>query len=267
MASASSGAIERMVMLGRRLSVGMGTVSVVTISLISVWAPSRSMAGPVKRPCVQATAIPVAEPNRACQGEIGTDSMQDFEESLRNLTLAPYIVKAMALIGVRRRGASNMFRHQLSTLAILLDYKILDPVLLKAAVIHDLFEDAPGMPGVTKEEIVRLDADGPAVYGLVMEVTIRVIDGIREPKSEYLLRVMQSGSPRVQVLKLADRISNLTALGFVHDVAFVKRYLEQTRACVLPYAERVNADMFRELSDLVESRGRLLPPTSGDVAR
>jgi (p)ppGpp synthase/HD superfamily hydrolase len=191
--------------------------------------------------------------------------MHDFEQSLRNLTLAPYIVKAMALIGVKRRGGSNMFRHQLSTLAILLDYKIIDPVLLKAAVIHDLFEDAPGMPGVTQEEIVRLDSDGAAVYALVMEVTIRVVDGTREPKSKYLLRIMQRGSPQAQLLKLADRISNLTALGFVHDVAFVKKYVEETRASVLPHAERVNANMFRELSDLVKSRARLLSPAIGDT--
>jgi GTP pyrophosphokinase len=92
-----------------------------------------------------------------------------------------------------------------------------------------------------------------------MEVTIRVIDGVREPKSDYLLRIMQRGSPRARVLKLADRISNLTALGFVHDVAFVRKYLEETQACVLPHAEHVNADMFRELSDLVENRRQLLP--------
>jgi (p)ppGpp synthase/HD superfamily hydrolase len=191
--------------------------------------------------------------------------MPDFEQSLRDITLAPYIVKAMALIGVKRRGGSNMFRHQLSTMAILLDYKNLDPVLLKAAVIHDLFEDAPTMPGVTEEEIVRIDADGPAVYALVKEVTIRVVDGVREPKAEYLLRVMQDGSRRAQLLKLADRISNLTALGFVHDVAFVRRYLEQTRACVLPHAERVSPDMFRELSDLVADRGRLLSLAGEDA--
>lgn len=189
--------------------------------------------------------------------------MHEFEQSLRNLTLAPYIVKAMALIGVKRRGGSNMFRHQLSTMAILLDYKIIDPVLLKAAVIHDLFEDAATMPGVTEEEIVRLDSDGPAVYALVMEVTIRSVDGVREPKAEYLLRIMQHGSPRARVLKLADRISNLTALGFVHDGAFVRKYLEETRACILPHAREVNSDMFRELTDLVESRGQLLPPSSG----
>ena len=182
--------------------------------------------------------------------------MSDFEQSLRDLTLAPYIVKAMALIGVRRRGGSNMFRHQLSTLAILLDYKIVDPVLLKASVIHDLFEDAPAMPGVTREAIERIDADGPAVYSLVIEVTIRTNGGIREPKSEYLLRIMERGSERARLLKLADRISNMTALGFVHDAAFVRRYLDETRTFVLPHAERVNPDMFLELSDLVADRER-----------
>jgi (p)ppGpp synthase/HD superfamily hydrolase len=186
--------------------------------------------------------------------------MPDIEQWLRDLTLAPYMVKAMALIGVQRRGGSNMFRHQLSTFAILLDYKVLDPVLLKAAVIHDLFEDAATMPGVSREEIERIDADGPAVYALVMEVTIRAVDGVREPKSEYLLRIMQHGSPRAKLLKLADRISNLTALGFVHDAAFVRRYVEETRRYVLPYAESANANMFLELSDLIASRERALVP-------
>ena len=182
----------------------------------------------------------------------------NLEQELARLTLAPYIVKAMALIGVHRRGGSNMFRHQISTLGILLDYKIIDPILLKASVIHDLFEDACTMPGVTQDEISRLDADGPAVYELVMEVTIRTIGGVREPKPDYLLRIMQTGSPRARILKLADRISNLFALGFVHDVAFVRRYLDETREHILPYAEQVNPDMFRELSDLVENRTRLL---------
>ncbi len=184
--------------------------------------------------------------------------MQDFEQHLANITLAPYIVKAMALIGVKRRSGSNMFRHQISTMGILLDYKIVDPVLLKASVIHDLFEDAATMPGVTEEEIERIDSDGPAVYELVMEVTIRIVDGIREPKSEYLLRIMQSGSPRARTLKLADRISNITALGFVHERAFVKRYLRETRDYILPYAAQVNPDMFRELSDLIENREHML---------
>jgi GTP pyrophosphokinase len=172
------------------------------------------------------------------------------------MRLAPYIVKAMALIGVQRRGGSNMFRHQISTLGILLDYKVIDPVILKAALIHDLFEDASGLPGVSQDDIAGIDQDGPQVYELVMEVTIRTADGVKEPKPEYLLRIMQRGSPRARLLKLADRISNLTALGFVHDVAFVKKYVQQTSTYILPYAESVNADMFRELSDLVASRSK-----------
>jgi (p)ppGpp synthase/HD superfamily hydrolase len=185
--------------------------------------------------------------------------MQDFAASLGGITLAPYILKAMALIGAPRKAGSNMFRHQIGTMAILLDYKQMDPVLLKAAVIHDLFENAAGLPGVSRDEISGIDADGPAVYDLVMEVTIRSPGGIREPKAEYLLRVMRTASHRARTLKLADRISNITALGFVHDPAFVKRYLEETKQYILPHAAVVNADMFRELSDLVEIRERLLP--------
>jgi (p)ppGpp synthase/HD superfamily hydrolase len=182
--------------------------------------------------------------------------MPTFESSLAEMRLAPYIVKAMALIGVQRRGGSNMFRHQISTFGILLDYKVIDPVILKAALIHDLFEDAVGLPGVTEAEITSIDADGPEAYALVMEVTIRTIDGVREPKWVYLTRIMNEGSGRARLLKLADRISNLTALGFVHDVAFVRRYLQETRDYILPYAERVNADMSRELSDLVANRSQ-----------
>ncbi len=192
--------------------------------------------------------------------------MENLEKRLASITLAPYIVKGMALIGVKRRSGSNMFRHQISTMGILLDYKIIDPVLLKASLIHDLFEDAASLPGVTREEITHIDSDGPAVYDLVMEVTIRFVDGIREPKSEYLQRIMLTGSPRARVLKLADRLSNIFALGFVHDHVFVKKYLDETRACILPYAEKVNPDMYRELSDLVENREKMLRLAASEAA-
>ncbi len=184
--------------------------------------------------------------------------MADLERELSNTTLAPYIFKAMALIGVQRKAGGNMFRHQLATMAILLDYKIIDPVLLKAAVIHDLFEDASGLPGVSRTEIERIDVDGPTVYRLVMEVTQAIVNGVRESKKDYLLRIMRSGSPRAKVLKLADRISNLYALGFVHEEAFVMKFLKETRDYVLPYAEVINKDMYREISDLLADREQKL---------
>jgi (p)ppGpp synthase/HD superfamily hydrolase len=177
-----------------------------------------------------------------------------LERSLAQTTLAPYIVRAMAMIDRPRKAGSNMFRHQMSTMAILLDYKIVDAVLLKASVIHDLFEELGHEPWVTRASIVSIDADGPAVYDLVMEVTIRTPGGAREPKSEYLLRVMKTGTHRAKQLKLADRISNLVGLGFVTDRAFVERYTSQTRNYILPYSKAVNPDMHRELADLVENR-------------
>jgi (p)ppGpp synthase/HD superfamily hydrolase len=177
-----------------------------------------------------------------------------FERSLAQTTLAPYIVKAMAMIDRPRKAGSNMFRHQMSTMAILLDYKIVDPVILKASVIHDLFEELGDEPWVTRDTIANIDADGPAVYDLVMEVTVRKVNGVVEPKREYLLRIMLSGSVRAKKLKLADRISNLVGLGFVTDRAFVERYTTQTRECILPHSEAVNPDMHRELKDLVDNR-------------
>ena len=180
--------------------------------------------------------------------------MENFGKELSGIILAPYIHKAMALIGVRRKAGSNMFRHQIATMAILLDYKILDPVILKASVIHDLFENAAGLPGVTREEIVAIDSDGPAVFELVMEVTIRISDGVKEKKSEYLSRIMEHGTSRAKILKLADRISNIITLGFVNDPAFVRRYIAETRDNILPHAAAINKDMHRELSDLLATR-------------
>lgn len=181
-----------------------------------------------------------------------------MEKRLSNITLAPYIFKAMALIGVRRKAGGNMFRHQLATMAILIDYKMIDAILLKASVIHDLFEDAQGLPGVSREVIERIDSDGPAVYKLVMEVTqIKAGEG-KESKAEYLLRVMKSASEKAKILKLADRISNLYALGFVHEEAFVLKFLKETQEYILPYSKAINANMHHELTDLVADRGMKL---------
>ena len=75
---------------------------------------------------------------------------------------------------------------------------------------------------------------------------------------------MQRGSPRARVLKLADCISNLTALGFVHDAAFVTD-TRRNPALRPASCRRVNPDMFRELSDLVDNRGQRLWQASGDA--
>ena len=127
-------------------------------------------------------------------------------ETLKNLVLAPYILKATALISVQRAVGGNQFRHCFSTLGILLDYKFFtDTVLLKASLLHDLLED---LPETQVDEIRCIDSDGTNVVQLVLEVTKRK----DETKEQYLQRLLEYGSRDALLLKCADRISNITDL-------------------------------------------------------
>ena len=90
--------------------------------------------------------------------------------TLRDIYLAPYMQLATALIGKQRRAGGNMFRHQLDTMTILIDYGYIDSVLLKASCIHDVVED---IPGFDTNSIINVDEEGEDVYRLVLEVTRR----------------------------------------------------------------------------------------------
>ncbi len=172
--------------------------------------------------------------------------------TLQNLVLAPYILQATALIGVRRKVGGNQFRHSFATLGILLDYKYFhDPVLLKASLLHDLLED---LPATKVDDIRRIDQDGSKVVDLVLEVT-RKKD---EPKEVYLQRVLTSSSRNAKILKCADRISNLTDLHLdTHTNNKISDYLDQTEIYILPMAREVSKDLLTELTDLVEKRREL----------
>jgi GTP pyrophosphokinase len=174
-------------------------------------------------------------------------------EVLSNLLLAPYIIKATALIGVERRVGGNQFRHAFATLGILLDYKYFnDAVLLKASVIHDLIEDVPD----TDQQALRsIDHHANQVVDLVLEVS----KPAGAAKSDYLNNILIHGSRNAKLLKVADRISNLTDL---HRDVFsdqkISEYLDQTEKYVVPMAVEVNANMVLELSYLIKRRRTLV---------
>ena len=172
-------------------------------------------------------------------------------QHLKGMHLAPYLQIATNLIGKSRQGGGNMFRHQIDTMAILIDYGCIDPVLLKASVVHDLLEDVPDFNHNT---LLSIDFESHAVYNLVLEVTRRE----EETKPEFLTRIRETGSHNAKVLKVADRISNMISLGFVNNLEFVERYINETERYLLPIAAEVNQYMLRELSDLVKSRRKYL---------
>ena len=164
------------------------------------------------------------------------------------MVLAPYVQKATTLRGKYRYVGGNQFRHALSTFAILLDYHYIDPVLLKASFIHDVYEDSTC---VTAEEIINIDSDGPEVHKLVTEVT----RNNEESKDRYLERILTQGSEKAKILKCADRISNLTDLHTdIFDKQFVVQYIEETKKWVIPMAKQVNENMLIELKDIIRRR-------------
>jgi len=172
-----------------------------------------------------------------------------IEEMLRlkGTHFAPYIQLATVLIGKTRSGGGNMFRHQLDTMAILIDYGHIDSVLIKAAIVHDVLED---IPDFNHNLLLSIDYEGHEVYELVQEVT----KNPGETKAAFLTRILESGSQNAKILKVADRISNMISLGFVNDIEFVSRYTTETEQYVFPIAELVDKSMLNELHSLVESR-------------
>ena len=178
---------------------------------------------------------------------MNTEQMDKLSET----RLAPYIQVATYLIGKSREGGGNMFRHQLDTMAILVDYKYIDSVLLKAALVHDVLED---IPDFNHNILLSIDYESYAVYNLVQEVSRRR----GETKPEFLTRIRESGSYNAKILKVADRISNMISLGFVNNLEFVERYINETEKYLLPIAEEISNDMHRELTDLISSRRKYL---------
>ncbi|MCL2557066.1 MAG: hypothetical protein FWE09_01155 [Treponema sp.] len=170
---------------------------------------------------------------------------------LKKMHLAPYMQIATVLICKTRHGGGNMFRHQLDTMATLIDYGYVDSVLIKASVVHDVLEDVLDF---NHNALLSLDFESHAVYELVREVTRTST----EEKHEFLIRVFQHGSWNAKVLKVADRISNMVSLGFVSNRAFIRRYCDETERYVFPIAEVVDKEMLKELQRLVISRRKHL---------
>lgn len=170
---------------------------------------------------------------------------------LTSIHIAPYMQVATALIGKAREGGGNMFRHQVDTMSVLIDYGYIDSILLKAALIHDVIED---IDDFNVNDILSIDSEAGQVYNLVLEVTKK--KGQKKP--DYLKGIIKHGSEKAKILKCADRISNMVSLGFVNEPEFIERYCDETEVYVFPIALAVNFNMYEELLHLVMSRRKYL---------
>ena len=174
--------------------------------------------------------------------------------ALRNMELAPWIQKASALIEHHRKVGGNQFRHCLATMTILMDYHLIDSVLLKTAIVHDLLEDSTN---VSRQELINLDSDGPEVLELVLELSR---DKKTQSKIEYLEKLSMQGSSKAKIVKLADRISNLTDLHlFVFSKDDAEAYIQQTEEYILPMVSSlINEEIPAEQKKMVVEMGKEL---------
>lgn len=183
--------------------------------------------------------------------ERSQDMKPEEMQKLSDMHIAPYMQLATGLIGKARHAGGNMFRHQMDTLAILIDYGYIDSVLLKASVVHDTVED---IPDFDRNLIINADKEGEEVLNLVLEVTRRE----DEDKRQFLKRILDTGSQKAKILKCADRISNMISLGYVTDPKFIERYCDETEFFLLPMAIEIDYNMYQELINLIMSRRRYL---------
>jgi GTP pyrophosphokinase len=81
-----------------------------------------------------------------------------------------------------------------------------------------------------------------------------------ESKPAFLRRIYEQGSRNAKLIKCADRISNMIALGLGLNIelSFIRRYCDETEEYIIPIAKDVDLDMCTELTDLIVSRRKLL---------
>ena len=128
------------------------------------------------------------------------------DDTIRELTGAAHFAAARHS-AQRRKGASASYINHLLAVADLVSSALSEPDtnLVIAALLHDTVEDV----GVTKQELI--ENFGQDVADLVLEVT----DDKSLPKQERKrLQIVNAPKKtvRAQVIKLADKISNLRAV-------------------------------------------------------
>jgi len=162
--------------------------------------------------------------------------------------VAYYVELAGELANKPRKNGGNMFRHQMIVFSILIQYGYYDVVLLKASIIHDLFEDFPEKVYLFEKLILKNDPiDGPSVIFLVNEVSISKT----EEKKDFYIRIFTKQSKKARVLKIVDNISNMTHLAHHGDEAFTVRYIKIVEGVTLFYSEKIDGRLHSELIKLI----------------
>ncbi len=160
-----------------------------------------------------------------------------------------YLLAARAHAGQTRKSGEPYITHPLAVAKILADMRM-DVETIATALLHDAMEDNP----ITKAE---MEAQiGPVITALVDGVTkigklkFRSKEELQAENFRKMMLAM-SRDLRVILVKLADRLHNMSTLGFHGSVEKRRVIATETMEIYVPIANRLGLDKMKgELEDL-----------------
>lgn len=132
--------------------------------------------------------------------------------------------------GVRKDGVTKEFYHQLSIVGLLLtQHRNLEnpPLVYQAALAHDLGEDYP-------EHWDNLRTRYPDVYPICRTLS-KIRNGQKVPYPQYFAEC--AACPVASVVKLADRLHNLSTMTGVFKPEKMIEYVKEVDQWFLPMAK------------------------------
>jgi GTP diphosphokinase / guanosine-3',5'-bis(diphosphate) 3'-diphosphatase len=163
---------------------------------------------------------------------------QQFEEiigkyfipSQARLIMLAYRLSKYGHRGQERDDGGRYFDHPRAASLILLHQGVSDHEIIIATLLHDLMEDS----------FILTWEDLELVFGSrVCEIVKLVTKESFLPKTEYFPRLLQ-GPAEAWVVKLADRLHNLTTLGTCTPEKQVKQ-IKETRDKYIPLCYKLTA--------------------------
>lgn len=175
-----------------------------------------------------------------------------FEEKLNRLFIPSQVQQIMMAYrfskyghrGQDREGGGRYFEHPKEAALILLDQGVTDHEVIIAALLHDVMEDSFILTWPDLEYIF-----GSHLCTIVKQLTKE--PGL--PKEQYIPRLV-NGVPEAQLVKLADRLHNLTTLGGVKREKQLKQ-VKETREKIFQISDKlVQNPRYGELAGWFKAR-------------
>lgn len=160
----------------------------------------------------------------------------EFEEKLNRYFIPSQVQQIMMAYrfskyghrGQNREGGGRYFEHPKEAALILLEQGVTDHEVIIAALLHDVMEDSFILTWPDLEFIF-----GSKLCTIVKQLTKET--GL--PKEQYIPRLV-NGLPEAQLVKLADRLHNLSTLGSCKREKQLKQ-IKETREKIFLLTDRL----------------------------